>query len=107
MRQPPSCAAPANQARYKRHCPEETTLYRVVQAHLDTFLAFADIETGGAGLPPFVIDEFDATGIGVTTGIGVRSKYCSVRFICTKLCVSSCWSEPWHEPKRCWGRAHV
>ena len=44
----------------QRHRPEETTLNRVVQAHLDTFLAFVDIETGGAGLPTFVTDEFDA-----------------------------------------------
>ena len=56
----PSSAAAANPARYQRHRPEETTLYRVVQEHLDTFLAFVDIETGGAGLPTFVTDEFDA-----------------------------------------------
>ena len=55
-----SCAAPAIPARYQRHRPEETTLYRVVQEHLDTFLAFVDTETGGAGLPTFVTDEFDA-----------------------------------------------
>ena len=57
---PLSCAAPASPARYQRHRPEETTLYRVVQTHLDTYLAFVDIETGGAGLPTFVTDEFDA-----------------------------------------------
>ena len=60
MRPALSCAAPANPARYQRHRPEETTLYRVVQAHLDTFLACVDIDTGGAGLPKFVTDEFDA-----------------------------------------------
>ena len=60
MRPAPSCAAPANPARYQRHRPEETTLYRVVHAHLDTFLAFVDINTGGAGLPTFVTDEFGA-----------------------------------------------
>jgi Transposase zinc-binding domain len=43
----------------QRHRPEETTLYRVVQTHLDTYIAFVDIETGGAGLPTFVTDEFD------------------------------------------------
>ena len=52
--------APANPASYQRHRPEETTLYRVVQAHLDTHLAFVDIETGGVGLPTFVTDEFEA-----------------------------------------------
>ena len=60
MRPALSCAARANPARYERHRPEETTLYRVVQAHLDTYLAFVDIENGGAGLPTFVTDEFDA-----------------------------------------------
>ena len=60
MRPAPSCAAPVALARYQRHRPDETTLYRVVQAHLDTYLAFVDIETGGVGLPTFVTDEFDA-----------------------------------------------
>jgi hypothetical protein len=60
MRPAPSCAAPANPVRYQRHRPEETTLYRVVQAHLNTFLTFVDIDTGGVGLPTFVTDEFDA-----------------------------------------------
>jgi hypothetical protein len=46
-----TCAALTNPARYQRHRPEETTLYRVVQAHLDTYVALVDIETGGAGLP--------------------------------------------------------
>ena len=40
--------------------PEETTLYRIVQSHLDIFLAFVDTETGGVGLPTFVTDECDA-----------------------------------------------
>ena len=31
-----------------------------MQAHLDTFPAFVDQETGGTGLPTFVTDEFDA-----------------------------------------------
>ena len=60
MRPVLSTSAPANPARYQRHRPEETTLYRVVQEHLDPFLACVDIETGGAGLPTFVTDEFDA-----------------------------------------------
>ena len=60
MRAALSSAAPASPARHQRHRPEKTTLYRVVQAHLDTYLAFVDIETGGAGLPTFVTDEFDA-----------------------------------------------
>ncbi len=60
MRPAPSCAAAANPARHQRHRPEETTLYRVVQAHCDTFLACVDINNGGAGVPKFVTDEFDA-----------------------------------------------
>ena len=56
----PAPSSAANPAGYQRHRPEETTLYRVVQTHLDTYLAFVDIETGDAGLPTFVTDEFDA-----------------------------------------------
>jgi F420-dependent methylenetetrahydromethanopterin dehydrogenase len=39
--------------------PEETTLYRVVQENLETFLAQVEAE-GAASLPQFVKDEFDA-----------------------------------------------
>ena len=52
--------APAgNEAHYERRRPEETTLYQVVQEHLETFLAQVEAETG-ASLPEFVKDEFDA-----------------------------------------------
>ena len=60
MRPAPSSATSANPARHQRHRPEETTLYRIVQSHLNTFLAFVDTQTGGSGLPTFVTDEFDA-----------------------------------------------
>ena len=60
MRPAPSCATPANWARHQRHRPEETTLYRIVESHLNPFLAFVDTQTGGSGLPTFVTDEFDA-----------------------------------------------
>ena len=60
MRPAPSCATPANPARHQRHRPEETTLYRIVQSHLNPFLAFGDTQTGGSGLPTFVTDECDA-----------------------------------------------
>ena len=56
----PSCATPANPARHQRHRPKETTLYRIVQSHLNPFLAFVDTQTGGSGLPTFVTDECDA-----------------------------------------------
>jgi hypothetical protein len=53
--------APAAGARvhYERRRPEETTLYQLVQEHLETFLAQVEAETG-AGLPDFVKEEFDA-----------------------------------------------
>ena len=44
---------------YERHLPEQTTLYRLVQQHAETF--FAEVEAAtGASLPQFVKDEFDA-----------------------------------------------
>jgi hypothetical protein len=43
---------------YERRRPEETTLYQLVQEHLETFLAQVERETG-AGLPDFVQEEFD------------------------------------------------
>jgi hypothetical protein len=46
--------AAASPPRYERHRPEETTLYRLVQQHLETFAAEV------AGLPQFVKDEFEA-----------------------------------------------
>jgi hypothetical protein len=44
---------------YERRRPAETTLYQLVQEHLETFLAQVEAETG-AGLPDFVKEEFDA-----------------------------------------------
>jgi hypothetical protein len=44
---------------YERRRPEGTTLYQLVQEHLDTFLAQVEARTGAA-LPGFVKDEFDA-----------------------------------------------
>ena len=58
-RKPASRAAAANTIHYARRRPEETTLYRLVREHLETFLA--QVEAGGtASLPQFVKDEFDA-----------------------------------------------
>ena len=42
---------------YQRRTPEQTSLYRAVQAHLETFLAQA--ESAGAGVPAFVKREFE------------------------------------------------
>jgi len=44
---------------YQRRRPEETTLYRLVQEHAQTFFVQVERETG-AGLPEFVKDEFEA-----------------------------------------------
>jgi len=46
-------------APYERRCPEETTLYQVVQDYVETFFAQVEQETG-TGLPQFVKDEFEA-----------------------------------------------
>jgi hypothetical protein len=45
---------------YARRRPEETTLYKLVQEHVETFFAQVGAETG-ADLPDFVKDEFDAS----------------------------------------------
>jgi hypothetical protein len=42
---------------YQRRTPEQTSLYRAVQEHLETFLAQA--EAAGAWVPAFVTREFD------------------------------------------------
>lgn len=44
---------------YERHRPEQTTVYRLVQQHAATFIAETEA-AGGADLPQFVKDEFDA-----------------------------------------------
>ena len=56
MRSALARAAPANPPRYERRRPEQTPLYRLVQQHLNTFLALA----AAADLPDFVKDEFAA-----------------------------------------------
>jgi hypothetical protein len=43
---------------YERHRPEQTTLYRLVQQHAQSFFAQSE-EAAGARLPQFVRDEFD------------------------------------------------
>jgi hypothetical protein len=52
-------APAANEVHYERRRPEETTLYQVIQEHLESFLAQVEVETG-ASLPEFVNDELDA-----------------------------------------------
>jgi hypothetical protein len=52
-------APAANPVHYARRRPEKTTLYQLVQEHLETFFAQVEAETE-ASLPNFVKDEFDA-----------------------------------------------
>jgi len=56
---PPRPASAGARFAYQRHRPEDTTLYRVVQEELETFLAQVEAQTG-SGLPQFVRDEFEA-----------------------------------------------
>jgi hypothetical protein len=44
---------------YERHCPEQTTRYRLAQQHAASFIAHTEASTG-AELPRFIQDEFDA-----------------------------------------------
>ena len=44
---------------YERHRPEQTTLYRLVQQHVASFIAHTEASTGSE-LPGFIKDEFDA-----------------------------------------------
>ena len=56
---PVGCAEDRRRVHYERRRPEDTALYRLVQEHLETFLAQVELETG-AGLPEFVKEELDA-----------------------------------------------
>ncbi len=52
-------AVPApQQPQYQRRRPEQTSLYRLVREHYESFAA--EVEAQGTSLPPFVKDEFDA-----------------------------------------------
>ena len=44
---------------YERHRPEQSTLYRLVRQHAQSFFAQTE-EATGASLPQFVKDEFEA-----------------------------------------------
>ena len=44
---------------YQRRRPEQTTLYQLVQEHIQSLFAQVEHETG-VGLPEFVKDEFEA-----------------------------------------------
>ncbi len=46
--------------RYQRHEPEKTVLYKVVSNNWNTFLADAERDTEGYGLPKYIKKEFEA-----------------------------------------------
>ena len=53
------CAAPAHTVHYERRRPQQTILHGLVREHLATFLSQVELG-GGASLPRFVKDEFEA-----------------------------------------------
>jgi hypothetical protein len=80
-------AAAAIPRRYERRRPEQTTLYRLVQQHYETFAA-------EVGLPQFVKDEFEAyleCGIPRLRGGGdlLRTASCACAATAAR---ASCWS---------------
>ena len=56
---PPIRAPNGTPVHFKRHRPEQTTLYRLVQKHAATLFEQAE-SASGAGMPQFVKDKFDA-----------------------------------------------
>ena len=65
-------APAATPVRYEPRRPEETTLYRLVQEKLETFLAQVETESG-SGLPKFVKDEFDGFSPRATDHYGAQA----------------------------------
>ncbi len=57
---------------YELHCPEQTTLYRLVQQHAATFFEQTDAASA-ADLPQFVKDELDGLLELVLDGVYRRS----------------------------------
>ncbi len=57
--QPQPRSPAAGSVHYERHRPEQTTLYRLVQQHVGSFIAHTEASTGSE-LPRFIKDEFDA-----------------------------------------------
>jgi hypothetical protein len=58
MRAATQRATAASAPHYQRRRPEQTPLYQLVRAHYETFAA--EVDAHGAGLPPFVKEEFEA-----------------------------------------------
>ena len=45
---------------YRRHEPEKSELYEVVAEHWNTFMADAERDSEGRGIPSYVKEEFEA-----------------------------------------------
>ena len=88
-----ACAAPADAAtRYRRRRPENTVLYRVVQDHLESFLAEArERSEDGSGAPWFVERElrrFLECGILAHGFARVRCQSCGLdRMVAFSCCL--------------------
>src|SRR3954469_16092038 len=97
----------ANEVHYERRRPEETTLYQVVQEHLESFLAQVQAETG-AQLPEFIKDEFDAfleCGILAHGFVRFRCGQCAqeklVAFSCKRRGFCASCASAAHGAERC------
>ena len=80
--------APAG-LRYRRREPERTLLHATVRAHLKTFLAEMEQRGDGAGLPGFVISEFErylACGILAHGFARVRCSSCGHEMLVAFSC---------------------
>ena len=95
---------------YARHRPEQTTLYRLVQQHAQSFIAQSE-EATGARLPQFVRDEFDAFleyGILAHGFLRLRCGDCGhdklVAFSLPSAVAFAPRAEPgaWRRPRRIW-----
>src|SRR2546421_12797219 len=75
--------------RYRRREPERTLLHATVRAHLKTFLAEMEQRGDGAGLPGFVISEFErylACGILAHGFARVRCSSCGNEMLVAFSC---------------------
>jgi hypothetical protein len=71
----PQRAPDGGPVHYERHCPEHTTLYRLVQQHAATYFAQAE-NVAGADLPQFVKEEFDAFSSAASVAHGFLRLRC-------------------------------
>jgi len=81
--------APRPSPRYRRREPERTVLYETVRAHLKTFLAEMEQRGDGAGLPGFVVMEFErylACGILANGFARVRCSSCGDEMLVAFSC---------------------